>query len=161
MYGTQGICKITDITKQDFMGEQKEYYVIKPMCDEGATLFAPVHNEKVESKMRAILTKEEVHQFIESMEKTEMLWVESDNQRKDQYNKIIAIGKHAELIQILKALYFHKQEREAVGKRLYLSDERFLKEAERILYEEFQYVLGIERNELISLISKKINVNMW
>ena len=46
MYGTQGICKIVEITQKDFLGTKKEYYVLKPMSDSGATLFAPVNNEK-------------------------------------------------------------------------------------------------------------------
>ena len=55
MYGTQGVCKIVDITEKDFMGTKKEYYVLKPMNDAAATVFAPVNNEKIERKMRKIL----------------------------------------------------------------------------------------------------------
>ena len=65
-----------------------------------------------------------------------------------------------ELIQMIKALYFHKQKREADGKNLYLSDERFFKEAERILYDEFQYVLNIKREELLPFIFQKIEESM-
>lgn len=160
MYGTQGICTIVDITEKDFMGTKKEYYVLKPMGDKASTLFAPVNNEKVESKMRRILTEEEIYQLIESMphEKTE--WIENENQRKEEYKRIISNGNHTELIRMIKAIYIHKQEREAEGKHLYLSDERFFKEAERILYNEFQYVLNIEREELLPLIFEKIEESM-
>ena len=160
MYGTQGICKIVDITEQDFLGTKKEYYVLKPIGDEGATLFAPVYNSKIEGKMRRILTEQEINQLIESMPNEDAIWIDNENQRKEQYNKIIAKGNHVELIQMIKALYFHKQERESNGKRLYLSDERFFKEAERILYDEFQYVLGIERENVLPFIFRKIQDNM-
>ena len=50
---------------------------------------------------------------------------------------------------MIKALYFHKNKRESEGKHLYLSDERFFKEAERILYDEFQYVLNIKKDEVM------------
>lgn len=160
MYGTQGICTIVDITEKDFMGTKKEYYVLKPMSDKASTLFAPVNNEKAESKMRRILTEEQIYELIESMPKEEAEWIDNENQRKEVYKKIIAGGNHTELIRMIKALYIHKQEREADGKHLYLSDERFFKEAERILYDEFQYVLKIERNELLPLIFKKIEESM-
>ena len=122
MYGTHGVCKIEDITMKEFMGSQKEYYVLKPISDFTATLYVPTHNEKLLARMRRILSKQEVYQ----------------------------------LIGMIKAIYLHKQKRESEGKRLYISDERFFREAERILYEEFQYVLDIKKEDLLPLIFSKI-----
>lgn len=156
MYGTQGVCKIVEITEKDFMGTKKEYYVLKPMNDTAATLFAPVNSEKAGGKMRRILTEEEIHELIESMPHKEANWIQNENERKESYKRIIASGDRVELIKMIKALYLHKQEREAEGKHLYLSDERFFKEAERILYEEFQYVLNIERHELLPFIFARL-----
>lgn len=156
MYGTQGICKIVEITEKDFMGTKKEYYVLKPINDAGATLFAPVNNEKIEAKMRRILSKEEIIELIETMPYEEANWIDNENERKEKYKRIIAGGERAELIKMIKALYFHKKKREADGKHLYLSDERFFKEAERILYDEFQYVLKIKKEDLMTFIFDKI-----
>lgn len=156
MYGTQGICKIVEITEKDFMGTKKEYYVLKPINDAGATLFAPVKNEKIEAKMRRILSEEEIYDLIETMPYEEANWIANENERKEKYKKIIASGERAELIKMIKALYFHKKQRESDGKHLYLSDERFFKEAERILYDEFQYVLKIRKDELMAFIFNRI-----
>ena len=156
MYGTYGVCKITDITEKDFMGEMKKYYMIKPVNDKAATLFAPVGNEKIESKMRKILTESEIYQLIESMPNEEARWIQNENERKEVYKKILAEGNHVELIRMMKALYLQREKREAEGKHLYLSDERFFKEAERILYDEFQYVLQIRREELLPFIVKTL-----
>ena len=156
MYGTQGICKLVEITDKDFMGTKKEYYVLKPINDQGATLFAPVNNEKTEAKMRHVLSEKEIYELIETMPYEEGKWIPSENERKEQYKKIIAGGARTELIRMIKALYYHKKEREADGKHLYLSDERFFKEAERILYDEFQYVLKIRREELMEFIFNRI-----
>lgn len=156
MYGTQGICKIVEIAEKDFMGAKKEYYVLKPINDAGATLFAPKNNVKIEAKMRRILSKEEIYELIEAMPYEEANWVSNENERREKYKGIIAGGDHVELIKMIKALYFHKEERETDGKHLYLSDERFLKEAERILYDEFQYVLKIQKEELLNFIFTRI-----
>lgn len=156
MYGTQGICKIVEIAEKDFMGTKKEYYVLKPMNDASATLFAPVNNEKTEAKMRRILSAEEIHELIETMPYEEANWIHNENERKEKYKNIIASGDRTELIRMIKALYFHKREREEDGKHLYLSDERFMKEAERILYDEFQYVLKINKVDLMDFIFDRI-----
>lgn len=156
LYGTHGVCRIEEIAEKEFMGAKKEYYVLKPLGDPAATLFVPVNNEKAESKMRRILSKEEIYELIRTMPYEEANWIEHENERKEEYRKIIAGGDRIELIRMIKALYFHKKKREEEGKRLYLSDERFFHEAERILYEEFQYVLNIEREELLPLIFEQI-----
>lgn len=156
MYGTQGICEIIEIAEKEFMGTKKKYYVLKPVGDKAATVFVPVNSEKAESKMRRILSEEEICQLIECMPQENVKWIENENERKETYKKIIASGDRAELIRMIKALYLRKKEREADGKKLYLSDERFFKEAERILYEEFQYVLNIQKDEVLDFIVKKI-----
>ena len=41
-------------------------------------------------------------------------------------------------------------------KKLRSSDEKFLNDAENILYDEFAYALKIPKNEVISYIKKRI-----
>ena len=52
IYGTQGVCKIEDIEEKSISGTKKAYYVIKPVNDNGSTIFAPTDNEFVLKKMR-------------------------------------------------------------------------------------------------------------
>lgn len=156
MYGMHGVCKIEDITMKEFMGSPKEYYVLKPISDVSATLYVPIHNEKLLEKMRKILSREEVYNLIETMPQKEIIWFKNENERKEQYKKIIAKGEHGELIGMIKAIYLQKQKRESEGKHLYISDERFFREAERILYDEFQYALNIKKEDLFPLIFSKI-----
>ena len=106
--------------------------------------------------MRRILSKEEIYELIETMPYEEANWIDNENERKEKYKRIIAGGDRAELIKMIKALYFQKKKRESDGKHLYLSDERFFKEAERILYDEFQYVLKIRKEDLMSFIFERI-----
>lgn len=157
LYGTHGVCEIIAMEERKFMEETKEYYVLRPLGDEGATLFVPVHSEKAAAKMRPILSKDEIYDLIRSMPYEEAEWIANENQRKEKYKSVIAGGDRSELIRMIKALYYHKQKREEKGKRLYISDERFFHEAERLLYEEFQYVLNIKREELLPMIFEEIS----
>jgi CarD family transcriptional regulator len=58
-----------------------------------------------------------------------------------------------------QALYLHKKEREAEGKRLHMSDEYFMKDAEQILYNEWQYVLNVDKAGLMNYIFSRIESN--
>ena len=156
VYGVHGVCRIEDITMKEFMGTSKEYYVLKPVNDSTVTLYVPKHNDKLIEKMRKILSEQEVYRLITTMPEQEALWFQNENERKEQYKKVITKGDHGELIGIIKAIYLQKQRREEEGKHLYISDERFLKEAERILYDEFQYVLNIKKEEVLPLIFSKL-----
>ena len=39
---------------------------------------------------------------------------------------------------------------EAEGKRLHMSDEHFMKDAEQLLYNEWQYVLNVDKDGLMA-----------
>ena len=70
---------------------------------------------------------------------------------------LLASGDHSALIQMIKAIYAHKKEREAAGKRLHVMDEHFFKDAEQILYNEFQYVLNLsDKDALMRYIVERI-----
>lgn len=160
IYGVQGVCQITGTEEKVVSGKKKTYFVLKPVNDKGSTIFAPTDNEVVLKKMRRLLTKAEIHGLIDSMESENALWVENENERKELYKSILAKGDHLELIKMIKAIYAHKKEREAEGKRLHMSDERFFKDAEQILYNEFQYVLDLKgKDDLITYVFQRIEKN--
>ena len=60
---------------------------------------------------------------------------------------------------MIQALYLHKKEREADGRRLHMTDERFLKDAEQLLYNEWQYVLNVDKEGLMAYIFNRIERN--
>ena len=160
IYGAQGVCKIIGTDEKIINGIKKLYFVLKPVDEKGATIFAPTDNELVLSKMRRLLTKDEIHMLIDSMQEDSTLWIDNENERKELYKSILAKGDHRQIIKMLKAIYSHKTQREAEGKRLHQSDERFFKDAEQILYNEFQYVLNLkDRSELMTYIFSRIEKN--
>lgn len=157
IYGTQGVCKIVDTEEKMVNGQKKTYYVLKPVVDAGSTFFAPTDNEAVLKKMRRLLSKDEIHKLMDAMGSETGVWIPNETERRDKYKSILATGDHLELIKMIKAIYAHKQAREAEGKRLHMSDERFLKDAEQILYNEFQYVLNLNgKNDLMDYIFARI-----
>ena len=59
VYASKGVCRITDITELDMMGNRifRKYYILTPFCDENATLYLPIDNEKV--TVRRVISSEE------------------------------------------------------------------------------------------------------
>lgn len=158
VYGTQGVCKIVDTEEKTVGGKTKSYFVLKPVSEQGSTIFVPVDNESVLKKMRRLLTKTEILCLIDTMRSENAPWIEEENERKELYKNILAKGDHLELIKMIKAIYAHKTRREAEGKRLRMSDERYFKDAEQLLYNEFQYVLELkDKSDLMRYIFERID----
>ena len=159
VYGTQGVCEIVGIEEQKIGGEIKKYFVLKPKSDKGATCYVPTWNEKAWSKMRKVMTKEDVDALIDSMPNQKPIWIENENERKEAFKKILASGDHIAIISMVQSIFLHKQQREAEGKRLHMSDEYFMKDAEQLLYHEWQYVLNVDKDGLMSYIFARIEAS--
>ena len=159
VYGSQGVCEIIGVDEQKVDGVLKKYFVLKSKNDKGATFYVPTWNEKAWSKMRKVMTKEAVNDLIDSMPSKTPTWIINENERKETYKKILASGDQAAIISMVQALFMHKMEREAEGKRLHMSDEHFMKDAEQILYNEWQYVLNLDKAGLMNYIFGRIESN--
>ena len=149
MRGTSGICTIVDIRKENFRGKPEMYYVLQPI-HERTTIYCPVESDKL--KIRKLLTREEIAELIAAMPDTENIWIEHDPERKEKFNAILKRGEHRELICLLKTLYQKREEKQRIGKKFHLADERVMKEAEQLLHGEFAYVLGIAEEEVLPYI---------
>ncbi len=158
LYSVHGICRIMDRTQRSFGGQKQEYYMLKPVYAPDSTFFVPVDNENLVSKMRRILSGEEIKKLIQEMPDQNSYWIEEEEDRKERYQQILSSGNRTELVRMIKALHFHQQEQQKKGRRLHISDERFMKEAEKMLYEEFAYVLNIRKEEVLPFILQQVQV---
>ena len=83
-------------------------------------------------------------------------WIENDEERKTAYRETLSTGDRPGLIRMIKSLYLRQKEMKGNGKHLRAADERFFKEAERMLYDEFALVLGMEPEEVLPFILERI-----
>ena len=75
------------------------------------------------------------------------------------YKNIIASGDQSAIVSMIQALYFHKKEREAEGKRPFVSNENLMKDAEQILDKQWQYVLNVDKAGLMAYIFERLEGN--
>jgi len=157
LYGSQGVCRIEAVEEKKFGKETGAYYVLRPIFDPSSTIFVPFSNEKLIEKMKNILSIEQINEMIDRMPELECIWIENETERKASYRRILDRADREEVIQLIKTLFLHQKELTTVGKRLHIADERYLKDAEKLLYDEFAFVLGIKQEAVLPFILKKLD----
>lgn len=156
LYGTNGVCKLAAIEDRDCGGKMVTYYVLKPIYSSSSTVFVPVNNEKLTSKMRPVLTKEQIDDMLHGIPEEYAGWIDDERLRKEKFKELVGRADTFELIQLIKTLLKHKEDVLARGKKMHMADERMLQEAEKIICDEFSYVLGIAADEVPEYIQSKV-----
>jgi RNA polymerase-interacting CarD/CdnL/TRCF family regulator len=151
MYGTTGVCKVLDITNEKFInGEDRKYYVLTPIYYNDTIIKIPVDNKKV--SMRKIISKEAVNSLISSMPNMENLWIDDDRKRNQKFTTMLKGGQCEDLIQMVRSIYLDKEYKKSIGKKTYQADNEIMKEAERLVNEEFATILNISLEEVTPYI---------
>lgn len=154
LYGTNGVCRVAAIEDRDCGGRMITYYILKPFYSAGSTVFVPVGNEKLTSRMRPVLTKDEIDGIIRSIPKEYSGWVDDEKKRKEKFKDIVGRADIFELIQLTKRLIEQKRSAMDRGRKPHIVDERMLQEAEKMICDEFSYVLGISKEEVPAYIKE-------
>lgn len=155
-YSTTGVCKITEVAKREIGSEQRQFYILQPIFDGNATVMVPTENELLVSRMRPILSENEITKLIELTPSSEPLWYNDDRVRFEEYKKTLLSTDRAIILSLVKALYLHQKSQHEKGRKLKGADERALKEAEKILYSEIAFVKKTEIKNIAQIIKEKI-----
>lgn len=152
VYGSIGTCEIIDITENKIGGVKRKYYVLKPEEATKNSIFVPVDNENLVSRMRPKHTKDELLRIIKETKEVSIDWIENTNERGLAFKTIIASGKTEEIIKLVRKIKEHKEELEHQGSHMSKSDERVFKEAISVLCAEFFDIMGINQEDTMELI---------
>ena len=155
-YGGSGVCVIQEITTMRFGRTREQYYVLKPVYQNSSLIYVPVGNEQLTAKMRPVMSKDEVDSLIDSIDEIPTAWEEDPQLRKTSFDALLRSNECRSLIVLIKTLNEHRERRQASGKALHVSDESFLREAQRLLYDEFAGALGIQPDQVRSYIETKL-----
>lgn len=156
VYGSQGVCKIVSMEKKNLGGEMKEYFVLKPIYDDRNTIFVPVDNAMLYSRLHHLLSSDEINKIIDEIPNEDFIWSDNENERKGLYKRVLSSGNREDVSKIIKTLHHHREEQQKTGKKLHSSDEYFLKEAEKLFYDEIATVLDIQPEEVQPFIFERI-----
>lgn len=158
MYGTTGVCIVEKIEERKIGKELKNYYVLKPVAQATATVLLPADNENLLMKVRKVLTADEVMGIIGAVVSEPDVWVENDAERKLKFSEIVSSGNRKAFLILLRTLYNRQSFLSDKGKRLHLADERFLKETQRLVFDEFSIALNISLENIGAFIKKELKI---
>lgn len=156
LYKTTGICRITDIRTENFRDEgDRVYYILTPVNDPYSSVFIPTDSVALGESIKRVPTVEEVEKMIEDSLSVSYVYPADIKEKAALFDKIIHSGNRAEILWMAKNLALRKRETESQKKKFHVADTRYLSLAEKIITEDFAFVLEIDKSEVISYIIEK------
>jgi CarD family transcriptional regulator len=157
MHPTAGVCKIECIQKENIARTGlKNYYILKPVYGNTATtLYVPTDSDKI--KLRKVLSTSEIKALIHSVSPKPDLWIDNDARRKEAFTQILRSQDHKAIIEMIIAIKEKWDEKLARNRKLHAADERILREAEKMIHQEFAYALNIQVNEVLPYIMQELS----
>jgi len=156
VYGIHGVCRIVNVESCAVNRKNVEYFVLQPNGQPDAKFYVPTSNPAAVAKLRKLLTKAELDALLNSKEVRADGWIPDESVRKEKYRELISRADCAELIRMIRALYAHKQEQLAAGKKFHQCDENFLKDAQRLICAEVSQILGIPQEQVGEYIRSRV-----
>lgn len=158
MYRGTGVCKITDIVKQKFMrDEEKTYYVLRGVYDTtDTTIYCPIDKES--EHLRGLYTEAALREIIHTAPDRPSVWVENATLRKKNFSALLKEDDPITVLRMLMDIYRQKEQKESVGKRLHVNDERILQEAGRAWHQEIACSLGISPDDAVSFVERELGI---
>jgi len=158
VYGTTGVCRVEEIVSLDQPGGKRgrNYYLLRPLWQDGV-IYAPVDSEKV--PIRPVISRAEAEALIDQMPDIQAAVCRGNTTQAlaQQYQTAVRDGRHQALIEMMKAIHRKRGQAELKNRRLGMIDERYMKQAERMLYGELAAALNIGFDEVEPYIASRID----
>ena len=157
LYGRTGVCRVEEITLVKLKGDKvgQNYYILKPLY-QSCNITTPV-DSKVFS--RPIISREEAQRVIRAIPtlNPEAYHNRNLNQLREYYRSCMETFDCIELVKMTMSLYRKKREAEEQKRKFGAVDERYMHEAEALLYGELAAALGIPRDSVPDYIAETLN----
>lgn len=159
VYGTTGVCRVESIDQPNMTGadRNKKYYRLKPFYQDGV-IYTPVDNTKV--SIRPVITREEADRLIDLIPsiRAEAYRAPTLQALAQHYQKAVHSHSCLALVELMMSIYTKQKQAESLNRRLGIVDERYKKQAERLLYGELAAALEIPFDEVESYIARRVEV---
>lgn len=158
LYGSHGVCRVTAMEERKIDRKVVTYLALEPEGQPGASYLVPTHNAAAMAKLCPILSREQMEALLSSEDIRQGEWVEDGNQRKLLYRELLSSGDRVRLLQMICALYRHRDARLAEGKKFHQSDDGFLRDAERLVCSEISCVMELDMQQAKAYLKEKLDV---
>lgn len=137
-------------------GKRSKYYVLRPVYRTRATIYVPTDNELLCSRMRPVLSEPEIESLLQSAAGESISWIDDPNERKQVFAQILSGGDRRRVLHLIRMLYVRRRELQKNGKHLRIADEQTLRDAEKLLNDEFAHVLHIPQQDVPDYIRSRM-----
>ena len=159
MYGGTGVCVVEDITMQKLSGmeQPKPYYVLRPLYQSG-TIQTPVDNTKI--PIRSVISRSEAEKLVDHIPSiTPTICYEKNlSALRNHYQQQLSSFECVDLIRMTKSIYAKRKEVESRQKKIGMTDEKYLRRAEDLLFGELAVALDISRDSVKEYLSSRLQV---
>lgn len=141
VYGTNGVCLITDIGPSPFdKKDVRTYYVLKPVSGPAASvIYTPVDNDRI--PMRALMSAVEVDALLARIPGIGELSIPNEKARRDTYRAAIVAGDPEGYVAVIKTIGTRRATFAGTQRRLPEFEMEYDSIARRHLYTELSLVL--------------------
>ena len=159
IYGSTGVCRVLSIDRrQDYVDgikQDKLYYQLKPL-HQGGVIYTPVDNSKV--VMRPVISREEAEALIDTIPPLQPMVCKAPTTQALTQLYQANLRQHScrSLLQLTMSIHAKQAQAEAQKRRLGMVDERFMKQAEQLLYGELSAALDIPYDEVQPYIASRM-----
>ena len=157
-YGNTGVCRVEEVTCPNQTGpdREKRYYRLKPLQQDGV-IFTPVNpNGKV--AIRRVMTRSEAEALIDRIPAlpAEAYHGPTLQALAQHYQELVGTHSGEALLELIRSVYAKRAQAQANNRRLGMVDERFFKQAQRLLYGELSAALDIPEDQVESYIIRRV-----
>lgn len=159
VYGSTGVCQVLSIDqRQDYVNGVKQsrlYYRLKPLY-QGGVIYTPVDNDKV--VMRPVISREDAETLIDSIPTLRPTVCPAATTQALTQHYQTSLRRHScrSLMELTMSIHQKRCKAEAQNRRLGMVDERFMKQAELLLFGELAAALDIPYDEVQPYIANRM-----
>ncbi len=154
MYRNEGACTVVEIREEDFSGVVSKYYLLRPVFRPSATLFVPIDNELLVSRMKPIISEQEAEKAISDSLLVSVDWIENAEERKKLYREAFDSSSRLDLIAAVKMVRKYRDSSDKYSRKPHVFDLQFIRNAERCIEEELNIVLGMKKEDVQEIFDK-------
>lgn len=155
-YGSTGVCRVSEIKNQVFPDDgERLYYILQPLY-KPCVISVPVESDKV--FLRPIISREEAHRLIERIPTLDCPAPSGKAGRElaERYGAMLKSHRCQDWMALAVALRNKKRTQLRLKRKFGSVDERFLKQAEELLFGELAAALEIPREEVQGYIDARV-----
>lgn len=157
VYGTTGVCRVEGVIRPEGAGAERKklYYRLSPLQEDGV-IYTPAENGKV--PMRPVISAQEAEALIDLIPTmhAEAVYSPTLQALAQHYQSMLRSSDCREVLRLTMSIYCKQQAAQAKNRRLGLVDERYRKQAERLLHGELAAALGIPFDEVQPYIARRV-----